>query len=75
MWMVFLTAGVVSPTEERVQVALEEMHDLKGVWQELAKVWEKIDELKEKPWLSVQPRKVKFVRVLFSCIRRNTFVI
>ena len=37
---------------------LEELQDLKGVWVELGKIWEQIDELREKPWLSVQPRKV-----------------
>ena len=41
-----------------MQVGLEELQDLKGVWQELSKVWEQIDDLKEKPWLSVAPRKV-----------------
>jgi len=41
-----------------MQVALEELQDLKGVWSELSKVWEQIDDLKERPWLSVQPRKV-----------------
>lgn len=45
-------------SDERVQVGLEELQDLKGVWSELAKIWEKVDELKDKPWLSVQPRKV-----------------
>lgn len=50
--------GTVSSSEERVQVALEELQDLKGVWSELQKIWEQIDELKEKPWLSVAPRKV-----------------
>ena len=40
-------------------VALEELTDLKGVWSELSKVWEKIEELKEKPWLSVAPRKIR----------------
>ncbi|XP_022096690.1 cytoplasmic dynein 1 heavy chain 1-like isoform X2 [Acanthaster planci] len=51
--------GVASPSEERVQVALEELQDLKGVWCELARIWEQIDELKEKPWLSVAPRKLR----------------
>ena len=46
-------------SDERVQIALEELQDLKGVWNELLKIWEKIDELKEQPWLSVQPRKVR----------------
>ncbi|KAE8290025.1 Cytoplasmic dynein 1 heavy chain 1 Cytoplasmic dynein heavy chain 1 Dynein heavy chain, cytosolic [Larimichthys crocea] len=46
-------------SEERVQVALEELHDLKEVWSELAKVWEQIDQMKEQPWVSVQPRKLR----------------
>jgi dynein heavy chain 1 len=40
-------------------VALEELQDLKGVWSELSKIWEKIEDLREKPWLSVAPRKVR----------------
>ncbi|KAK6191509.1 hypothetical protein SNE40_003176 [Patella caerulea] len=51
--------GHTSPSQERVGVALEELQDLKGVWSELSKVWELIDELKEKPWLSVAPRKLR----------------
>ncbi|KAL3873221.1 hypothetical protein ACJMK2_036362 [Sinanodonta woodiana] len=51
--------GQLSPSEERVQVALEELQDLKGVWSELNRIWDQIDELKEKPWLSVQPRKIR----------------
>lgn len=39
-------------------MALEELQDLKGVWSELSKVWEQIDQMKEQPWVSVQPRKV-----------------
>lgn len=42
----------------QLQVALEELHDLKEVWSELSKVWEQIDQMKEQPWVSVQPRKV-----------------
>ncbi|CAG10419.1 unnamed protein product, partial [Tetraodon nigroviridis] len=51
--------GVFSGSEERVQVALEELHDLKEVWSELSKVWEQIDQMKEQPWVSVQPRKLR----------------
>uniref|UniRef100_A0A1X7SN31 Uncharacterized protein n=1 Tax=Amphimedon queenslandica TaxID=400682 RepID=A0A1X7SN31_AMPQE len=29
----------------------------KGAWVELGKIWEQIDELRDKPWLTVQPRK------------------
>lgn len=39
-------------------MALEELQDLKGVWSELSKIWEQIDQMKEQPWVSVQPRKV-----------------
>ncbi|TNN61008.1 Cytoplasmic dynein 1 heavy chain 1 [Liparis tanakae] len=51
--------GLLSGSEERVQVALEELHDLKEVWSELGKVWEQIDQMKEQPWVSVQPRKLR----------------
>ncbi|XP_074612492.1 cytoplasmic dynein 1 heavy chain 1-like isoform X2 [Acropora palmata] len=51
--------GTLVASDERVQVGLEELQDLKGVWSELAKIWEKVDELKDKPWLSVQPRKLR----------------
>ena len=50
-------------SDERVQVGHEELQDLKGVWVELAKIWEKLDELKERPWLSVQPRKVGTLQI------------
>lgn len=40
-------------------MAIEELQDLKGVWLELTKIWEKIEELREKPWLSVAPRKIR----------------
>lgn len=53
-----LFAGHVSASEERVTVSQEELQDLKGVWAELSKIWQQIDELKERPWMSVQPRKV-----------------
>ena len=49
----------MSGNDERVVVALEELQDLKGVWTELSKIWEKIEELREKPWLSVAPRKIR----------------
>ena len=45
-------------SDEKMRVAHEEMQDLKGVWTELSKIWEQIDDLKDKPWLSVAPRKV-----------------
>lgn len=51
--------GVVSAGDERLLVALEELQDLKGVWSELAKIWDQIDQMKEQPWLSVQARKLR----------------
>lgn len=50
--------GSVSALEERVQVAMDEMQDLKSVWHELSAVWTEIDDMKEKPWQTIQPRKV-----------------
>ncbi len=52
-------AGPSSVNEERMVVGWEELQDLKGVWNELGRIWEQIDEMKDKPWLSVQPRKLR----------------
>lgn len=51
--------AATSPNDEKLAVSLEELQDLKFVWTELAKVWEQIDLLKDMPWLSVQPRKLR----------------
>ncbi|XP_076178666.1 dynein heavy chain, cytoplasmic isoform X5 [Ptiloglossa arizonensis] len=51
--------GGVSTSEDRMQVVFEELQDLRGVWSELSKIWVQIDETREKPWLSVQPRKLR----------------
>ncbi|XP_022254853.1 dynein heavy chain, cytoplasmic-like [Limulus polyphemus] len=51
--------GAQTSSDERLQVAFEELQDLKGVWLELSKIWEQIDQMKEQPWLSVQPRKLR----------------
>jgi len=42
-----------------MQVVFEELQDLRGVWSELSRIWAQIDELREKPWLSIQPRKLR----------------
>ena len=59
-------------------MALEELQDLKGVWSELSKVWEQIDQMKEQPWVSVQPRKVhvsKMDTILpFTCRKLETLL-
>ncbi|XP_073982188.1 dynein heavy chain, cytoplasmic isoform X4 [Rhodnius prolixus] len=51
--------GASSGSEERVMVMFEEMQDLREVWSELSRIWKQIDETREKPWLSVQPRKLR----------------
>ncbi|XP_015784706.1 dynein heavy chain, cytoplasmic isoform X1 [Tetranychus urticae] len=52
-------AAPVLASDEKLDVALEELQDLKAVWSELSKIWSQIETLKELPWLSVQPRKVR----------------
>lgn len=49
-----------SVNNERMTVALEELQDLRGVWSSLSKIWTQIDDIREKPWLSVQPRKLRY---------------
>nr|CAD7423028.1 unnamed protein product [Timema monikensis] len=51
--------GGVSTSEDRMLVVFEELQDLRGVWSELSRIWAQIDEVREKPWLSVQPRKLR----------------
>ena len=59
IWNLYsLSSGLVVSSDDRLAVVVEELQDLKGVWVELGKIWEQIDELRDKPWLSVQPRKV-----------------
>lgn len=52
-------SAIPNNSSERMTVVLEELQDLRGVWSELAKVWGQIDEIRDKPWLSVQPRKLR----------------
>uniref|UniRef100_A0A336KP21 Dynein heavy chain, cytoplasmic n=1 Tax=Culicoides sonorensis TaxID=179676 RepID=A0A336KP21_CULSO len=52
-------SAVANNNTERMHVVLEELQDLRGVWSELAKIWSQIDETREKPWLSIQPRKLR----------------
>lgn len=51
--------GGISTNDDRMTVVFEELQDLRGVWSELSRIWAQIDEIREKPWLSVQPRKLR----------------
>ncbi|XP_013140288.1 PREDICTED: dynein heavy chain, cytoplasmic [Papilio polytes] len=48
-----------SVNNERMTVVMEELQDLRGVWSSLSKIWTQIDDIREKPWLSIQPRKLR----------------
>uniref|UniRef100_A0A183BLW5 Dynein heavy chain, cytoplasmic n=2 Tax=Globodera pallida TaxID=36090 RepID=A0A183BLW5_GLOPA len=50
---------VTNQTTNKLEVAIEELNDLTGVWKSLLPVYDTIDELKEIPWLSVQSRKLR----------------
>lgn len=57
-------------------VALEELQDLRGVWASLSKIWTQIDDIREKPWLSVQPRKLRYFFCFYYAIQiREVFII
>src|SRR5262249_47044672 len=45
--------------DDQLKPIEEEMLDLKGVWSELANVWQDVESLKETPWTAVVPRKVR----------------
>jgi len=46
-------------SENRLSDVEEELKDLTNVWTELSKVWVSINELKDTPWSSVVPRKIR----------------
>ncbi len=50
-----------SSNDIRIVVCIEELQDLKGVWTEMSKIWQQIDEQKEKQWLTIQPRKLRTI--------------
>lgn len=52
-------SAIPNNSTEKMTVVLEELQDLRGVWSELSNIWKQIDEAREKPWLSVQPRKLR----------------
>ncbi|EIN13444.1 dynein heavy chain protein 1 [Punctularia strigosozonata HHB-11173 SS5] len=43
----------------RLEPVFEELRDLKAVWTALSGVWSQIGELREIPWATVQPRKLR----------------
>lgn len=43
----------------KLDVAIEELSDLRSAWQALGPIYVDIDELREKSWLIVQPRKIR----------------
>ncbi|XP_063712959.1 cytoplasmic dynein 1 heavy chain 1-like isoform X4 [Symsagittifera roscoffensis] len=51
--------GAKSALDDQLQIALEELTDLKGVWGELAGIWEQIEILKDQAWVSISPKKLR----------------
>ena len=43
----------------RLEPVFEELRDLKTVWTALSGIWSQINELKEVPWATIQPRKLR----------------
>ncbi|KAI8852562.1 dynein heavy chain and region D6 of dynein motor-domain-containing protein [Chytridium lagenaria] len=46
-------------TDNRLEPLIEELRDLKGVWNSLSQVWGSLYEIKDTLWTSVMPRKTK----------------
>ncbi|KAG9509180.1 Dynein heavy chain, cytoplasmic, partial [Fragariocoptes setiger] len=55
-------AGVTEQQSEssaKLEVALEELQDLKGVWSKLSAIWSKIGQLRAMRWSTVQARDLR----------------
>ncbi|KAI7899864.1 dynein heavy chain [Cokeromyces recurvatus] len=46
-------------SNDRLDPVLEELRDLKSVWTALARVWQAVYEIRDTPWTSIVPRKVR----------------
>lgn len=44
---------------DKLEVALEELQDLKGVWSKLSIIWGQIEQLRALRWSAVQPRELR----------------
>uniref|UniRef100_A0AC35TT30 DHC_N1 domain-containing protein n=1 Tax=Rhabditophanes sp. KR3021 TaxID=114890 RepID=A0AC35TT30_9BILA len=53
------SSSKMSAIPNGLDVTIEELNDLRNVWKSLAPVYDTIDEMKDKTWLSVQPRKLR----------------
>ena len=45
--------------ENTLALLLEEVQDFKSVWANLTVVWGQLDDLRDQPWNSIQPRKLR----------------
>jgi len=45
--------------DSTIAAALEEVHDFTSVWSALSTIWQSINDLRGRPWASVQPRKLR----------------
>lgn len=53
--------GLELVKHQRLDPAIEEMRDLKGVWTALSGIWSQIGELREMVWATVQVCRAKYL--------------
>ncbi|KAL1922601.1 uncharacterized protein VTP21DRAFT_10140 [Calcarisporiella thermophila] len=54
-----IALGLDQTTDARLDPVLEELRDLKTVWTEISKIWQSVNEIRETPWSSIVPRKLR----------------
>ncbi|KAK9369733.1 dynein heavy chain, N-terminal region 1-domain-containing protein [Lipomyces kononenkoae] len=47
------------PVSSALEIAVQEVQDFKAVWSALTSIWQSLNDLRDTPWASVVPRKVK----------------
>ncbi|KAK9240220.1 dynein heavy chain, N-terminal region 1-domain-containing protein [Lipomyces kononenkoae] len=47
------------PVSSALEIAVQEVQDFKSVWSALSSIWQSLNDLRDTPWASVVPRKVK----------------
>jgi dynein heavy chain 1 len=54
-----LFLGQVDHYEKRLRANLEELQEIRNVWKSLENVCNRLEELKDTQWISIQPKKLK----------------
>ncbi len=57
--IIFFSVGQVDHFEKRLSANLAELDEIRNVWKSLENVCNRLEELKDIQWITIQPKKLK----------------